>query len=208
MTNFQCLFLSWLCWLLSFSLLADLNLCEDEAALGSAASSSHLEEASRPFIFLIIPWRSPVPLPSTWQPLNSVTFSSTAFTSFCFYICRQKHRKGFDPPLWCSRHSWDISCWKMSSGVCCFWASPLPSSSDCVYSKDEGSPVQNSWIYEADAMLCSTVLNFSLLRGVWRSQGDEFNHMETHQGCHSGAYREKRGSGVHLIKSLIKPLWS
>lgn len=91
---------------------------------------------------------------------------------------------------------------------CCFWASPRPSSSDCVYSKDEGSPVQNSWIYEADAMLCSTVLNFSLLRGVWRSQGDEFNHMETHQGCHSGAYREKRGSGVHLIKSLIKPLWS
>lgn len=35
-------FLSWLCWLLSSSLLADLNLCEDESALGSAASSSHL----------------------------------------------------------------------------------------------------------------------------------------------------------------------
>lgn len=74
-------FLSWLCRLLSSSPLADLNLCEDESALGSAASSSHLSPtptfhaahslgplcpfvtASRPFIFLIIPWRSPVPLP-------------------------------------------------------------------------------------------------------------------------------------------------
>lgn len=72
-------------------------------------------------------------------------------------------RKGFDPPPHCdAQGTVGIS----AVGKCLL--SPLPSS-DCVYSKDEGSPVHNSWIYEADAMLCSTVLNFSLLRGVWRS---------------------------------------